>query len=147
MITGEGEIAIYSGAGTDLQTACGIVAGARSFLGNDTGPMHVAGAYGVPGVAIFGGGHWPAYKPWAAGAIGIVEQLPCFGCDWDCVLGHGLCVEAIGAGQVLEALRVVEQRGSGAAPEVRRSETVSPAIVPILRDASRRFQKFPEITG
>jgi ADP-heptose:LPS heptosyltransferase len=141
MITGEGEIAIYSGAGTDLQTACGIVAGARSFLGNDTGPMHVAGAYGVPGVAIFGGGHWPAYKPWAAGAIGIVEQLPCFGCDWDCVLGHGLCVEAIGAGQVLEALRVVEQRGSGAAPEVRRSETVSPAIVPILRDASRRFQK------
>ncbi|MCW5770836.1 MAG: glycosyltransferase family 9 protein [Rhodospirillaceae bacterium] len=49
----------------ELPLAAALLAEARGWLANDSGLMHLAQAFGVPGVAIFGGGgRWPSYAPW-----------------------------------------------------------------------------------
>jgi ADP-heptose:LPS heptosyltransferase len=114
-----GDVHLVTGGPDDLPRIASLMANARAYLGNDTGPLHIAAAYGVPGVAIYGGGHWPAYAPWAQGSVGLLHPLPCFGCDWDCLFGHGLCVDAIEPAVVEEALDAV-LTGPAGAPRVQR---------------------------
>ncbi len=45
---------------TSLRALAGVVAGAALAVGNDTGPMHLVAAFGVPGVVLFGGDSDPA---------------------------------------------------------------------------------------
>ncbi len=42
---------------TSLQEMAGVIAAADLFIGNDSGPMHLAGALGVKVLALFGAGH------------------------------------------------------------------------------------------
>lgn len=51
--------------------------GAKLFVGNDSGPAHVAAACGVPCVVIFGSSDSEAWRPWKA-ACRVVETT------WDC---------------------------------------------------------------
>ncbi len=99
---------------TDLQQAFGLIAAARSVLSNDSGLMHVAAAFGVPQVAIFGSSSpqhtpplndqatvlWlktdPAYQP-------PLDCAPCFARE--CPLGHTRCLKDIGANRVLPLLQ------------------------------------------
>jgi Glycosyltransferase family 9 (heptosyltransferase) len=136
----EGESApVFCGNATSLPLAVAILSKAAAYFGNDTGPMHVAQAYGIPGVAIFGGGgQWPRYAPWAAGSVGMVHPLPCFGCDWDCFLGRGLCVDSIPAEAVSAALLAVLS-GSPQEP-IQSLQTVDPGMFPIIADASARYR-------
>ena len=100
--------AYFAGRPTDLPLAAALLALAAVYCGNDTGPMHLAQAFRTPGISFFGGGgEWPHYAPWAPGSIGLVHTLPCFGCRWDCCLGHGLCVELIPVAAAQEALQAV----------------------------------------
>ena len=58
----------FAGRPEDLPVVAGILSMAGGYLSNDAGLMHLAQAFEVPGVAIFGGGgEWPAYAPWAPG--------------------------------------------------------------------------------
>lgn len=41
-----------------------LLAGASLFIGNDSGPAHVAAAFGVPCVVIFGSSDSAAWRPW-----------------------------------------------------------------------------------
>lgn len=135
----EGErVPVFCGNKTNLLLAIAIVSKAKAYLGNDTGPMHVAQAFGVPGVAIFSGGFWPRYAPWAAGSVAMVHPLPCFGCSYDCFLGRGLCVESIPVDAVVTALLEV-LTGSPTEP-IRSVQTVNPDLIPILANASARFR-------
>lgn len=106
-IAGElaGNASVLAGAPDDIALSSGILALARGWLSNDTGPMHLAQAFGRPGVGLFGGGgRWPSYAPWGQGAIGLVRPMPCFGCDWDCLFGHAACLQSIQPEDVLSAL-------------------------------------------
>jgi ADP-heptose:LPS heptosyltransferase len=47
------------------------------FVGNDSGPAHVAAAFGVPSVVIFGSSDSRVWGPW--GTNGVVVETP-----WDC---------------------------------------------------------------
>jgi len=54
-----------------------LIAGAALFIGNDSGPAHVAAAFGIPTVAIFGSSNSTAWRPWRSTAA-VAET------DWDC---------------------------------------------------------------
>jgi ADP-heptose:LPS heptosyltransferase len=54
-----------------------LIAGARLFVGNDSGPAHVAAAFGVPTVAIFGSSDSRIWGPWRT-VSAVVET------EWDC---------------------------------------------------------------
>ena len=64
-------------AGMPLPDLLSLVAGARLFLGNDSGPAHVAAAFGVPCVVIFGSSDSAAWRPWKT-PHRVVETV------WDC---------------------------------------------------------------
>jgi len=70
-------------AGAPLDEVKSLLAGASLFLGNDSGPAHIAAAFGVPVVAIFGGSDPAIWGPWrtpsevvrsAAGIRAVSEQ-------------------------------------------------------------------------
>ena len=89
------------------------IAAAAGYLGIDTGLVHLAAAYGVPGAAVFGGGTWPSYAPWAPRSAGVVAPIPCFGCEWDCAFGRPFCLEGVHAESVAAAFEDVCENDDG----------------------------------
>ncbi|MBL8241374.1 MAG: polysaccharide pyruvyl transferase family protein [Bryobacterales bacterium] len=133
--------AYFGGRPADLPVAAALLALAAAYCGNDTGPMHLAQAFGTPGIAFFGGGgEWPHYAPWASGSIGLVHPLPCFGCRWDCCLGHGLCVELLPVAEARDALESVITHPA-APPAVRSLNSLAPESLDILSAASRQYRE------
>jgi ADP-heptose:LPS heptosyltransferase len=131
----------FSGRPEDLTLAAGIISMAGAYLSNDAGLMHLAQAFEVPGAAIFGGGgEWPAYAPWARGSVGLCNPLPCFGCRWDCFLGHGLCVESIPVEKVLEALCSASEEPLGE-PRHMLLQTVAEPMLSLVADSSARYRE------
>lgn len=56
-------------AGAPLKEVMSLVAGASLFVGNDSGPAHMAAALGIPVVVLFGRlEHQVTWAPWKAGA-------------------------------------------------------------------------------
>jgi len=135
-----GPVAMFAGQPGDLPESVALIASAKAYLGNDTGPMHIASAFRVGGVAVFGGGHWPAYAPWGGDSIAVVHPLPCFGCNWDCAFGHGVCVESIPVEPVLSSLRKV-LAGGVTEPEIETLATLPASSLDLIRDASRRYRE------
>jgi hypothetical protein len=122
-----------------MDSVARLLSGARLYFGNDTGPMHLAEAYEVPGVAVFGGGVWPAYAPWGAGSIGLFSPLPCFGCNWDCIFDRGVCVEQVPLEEVSKALDEVMTRPP-LGPESRMCGSTDPRLLEIVRGATSKFR-------
>ena len=81
------------------------IAGLRLFVTNDSGPMHIAGALGVPSVAIFGSTSHLQTCQWNNPQSAIVRhELACAPCmQRVCPLGHHDCMEKVDAQQVLTA--------------------------------------------
>ncbi len=48
----------------DLRQAMSLLSGASLFLGNDSGPAHIAAAFGVPVVVLFGPSNEVVWAPW-----------------------------------------------------------------------------------
>ncbi len=98
---------------TTLDQALALIAGARAMVSNDSGLMHVAAAFGVRQVAIFGSSSplhtpplsdkaqvvWlkndPVYRP-------ALDCAPCF--KRTCPLGHTRCLADIQPERVLQML-------------------------------------------
>jgi heptosyltransferase-2 len=101
-----------AGRTTLVQALCAIAA-ARQLVSNDSGLMHVAAAFGVPQVAIFGSSS-PLHTPplndraavlWLKNDPDYLPPLDCAPCfERDCPLGHTRCLNDIGAARVLAAL-------------------------------------------
>lgn len=80
----------------------------RAVVGNDSGPMHLAGMLGVPGVAMFGPTSERQWGP--PGLTFVTAPLPCRPCtrttrDLRCPRAH--CLEAVTVPMVLEALQTL----------------------------------------
>ncbi len=63
--------------GLPIPALVSLIAGARLFVGNDSGPAHIAAAFGVPCVVVFGSSDSSAWHPWQT-PHRVVET------DWDC---------------------------------------------------------------
>jgi ADP-heptose:LPS heptosyltransferase len=67
--------------GAPLADVKSLIAGAQIFIGNDSGPAHIAAAFGVPVVAIFGSSNAVTWAPWrtearvltSAAGIGAID--------------------------------------------------------------------------
>ena len=110
---GEGKCLNLAGK-TSLMDAFALIAQARAVISNDSGLMHVAAAFGVPQVAVFGSSSprhtpplndnarvlWlkddPAYQP-------PLDCAPCF--ERECPLGHTRCLVDITPPAVVAALK------------------------------------------
>lgn len=114
------------GAGS-LGRMLGLIANSRLYVGNDSGPMHCAGALGVPVLARFGGGHWPRFLPLAARSFTATQELPCFNCGWQCWLDTPSCMTSIPAATFVDG---IDWLLSSEAPE-RRVDRGTPMEPPI----------------
>jgi heptosyltransferase-2 len=94
---------------TSIRELVACIAGLDLFLANDSGPMHVAGALGVPTVAIFGSTDARLTCPWPAPRTRVVRrELPCSPCHArTCPLAHHACMRDITAADVLAAAHSV----------------------------------------
>jgi len=98
---------------TRLDQALAVIAGARAMVSNDSGLMHVAAAFNVPQVALFGSSSPLHTPPLNARATVLwlkqdpryqppLDCAPCF--ERACPLGHTRCLVDIGPEQVLAQL-------------------------------------------
>jgi heptosyltransferase-2 len=85
---------------TALLDAMALIAASRGVASNDSGLMHVAAAFGVPQVAVFGSTS-PLHTPplneharvlWLKGELGL-DCMPCF--ERTCRYGHTLCLTGV----------------------------------------------------
>ena len=108
------------GAGTrnlagklSLEGLVAVLRGASVTIGNDSGPVHVSAALGVPTVAVFG----PTSAEWTAprgSAVRIVREdiscAPCF--KRECPFGSPRCLSQIGIDRVFETALSLINAGS-----------------------------------
>jgi len=83
------------------------IGGLSGFITNDSGPMHIAAAYGVPTVAIFGPTDYKETSQWMneKGTI-ISKNLECSPCmKRVCPLKHHNCMKEITAKDVISTIR------------------------------------------
>ncbi|MBN2233134.1 MAG: lipopolysaccharide heptosyltransferase II [Deltaproteobacteria bacterium] len=97
---------------TSVRELLAVLAEARLMVTNDSGPMHVAAAFGVPVVAVFGPTDHTTTSP-AAGAVRIVRRpvncAPCL--KRQCPTDHR-CMTAITATDVIAASRELLEPGA-----------------------------------
>ena len=73
------------------------------FLTNDTGPMHIAAAFGVPVVAVFGPTDWRATAPFGTGHALVRQPVDCAPCLLrECPIDHR-CMERVTVEEVYQA--------------------------------------------
>jgi heptosyltransferase-2 len=98
---------------TSLDQALAVIAGAKAMVSNDSGLMHVAAAFGLPQVALFGSSsplHTPPLNPhahvvWLKNDPQYQPPLDCAPCfERICPLGHKRCLVDIQPDDVLRFL-------------------------------------------
>jgi heptosyltransferase-2 len=111
--------ALVPPAGLSIKTVGAILERCRLFVGNDSGPMHVAAALGVPTVAIFGPGSPARTAPLARpGRLAVVGgDYPCSPCRQDffrecppAPSGKPFCLEEIEVDEVERAALDLAER-------------------------------------
>jgi heptosyltransferase-2 len=104
-----GACRVFAGK-TSLLDAMALIAASRGLASNDSGLMHVAAAFGVPQVAVFGSTS-PLHTPplnararvlWLKDELGL-DCMPCF--DRSCRFGHTLCLVSVAPERAEAALR------------------------------------------
>ncbi len=98
---------------TSLAQAFAVIAGARCMVSNDSGLMHVAAAFGIRQVAVFGSSS-PLHTPplnaraavlWLKNDPDYLPPLDCAPCfERQCPLGHCRCLRDIAPARVLQGI-------------------------------------------
>lgn len=94
---------------TTIKELCENIGGCSLFVTNDSGPMHVAAAYQVPTVAIFGPTRHFETSQWKnRKSIIVREDMECAPCmKRECPLKHHECMKRVTAARVIEAVKLL----------------------------------------
>jgi heptosyltransferase II len=92
---------------TNLKEAIALISRCALFLSNDSGLMHVAGALGIPTVAIFGSTNPITTSPVGEKSIVIHRDVPCSPCLKPVCPTDFRCMDLIGAEEVYCAARIL----------------------------------------
>jgi heptosyltransferase II len=90
---------------TNLKEAIALIARCSLFISNDSGLMHVAGALGVPTIAIFGSTNPVTTSPVGKRSVVIHHEVPCGPCLKPVCPTDFRCMEGIGVEEVCAAAR------------------------------------------
>ncbi|QTN26528.1 lipopolysaccharide heptosyltransferase II [Rhodoferax sp. AJA081-3] len=99
---------------TSLDHALAAISASKAMVSNDSGLMHVAAAFGLPQVALFGSSsplHTPPLNPqahviWLKNDPGYVPALDCAPCfERECPLGHTRCLVDLTPDDVLHLVQ------------------------------------------
>jgi heptosyltransferase-2 len=92
-------------AKTGIKELAALCRRCKLFVGNDTGPMHVAAASGTPVIALYGPIDPQRSRPWGREHVVIKKDLPCSPCSRR-VCKKLTCMKSISIEDVLKAVRV-----------------------------------------
>ncbi len=113
---------VLSGA-TTIRELMAVVQRCRLLLTNDTGPMHIAAACGVPVVAVFGPTDWRTTSPYGQDRSVVRESVDCSPCLLrECPIDHR-CMTRVSVEQVYEACRSSLSGPSGEVQAGRTNKT------------------------
>ncbi len=86
-----------------------LIRGARIYLGNDSGPMHLAAAVGTPAVAVWGSSDSRRWRPWGVEHRVVQNPFECNPCPgYRCLVANSpLCIESVTVDQVHAAVEEV----------------------------------------
>jgi heptosyltransferase-2 len=88
---------------TGLDELLGVLSRLRLLLTNDSGPMHLAAALGVPVVAVFGSTDWTETAPVGTRSRVVREDVECAPCLLrECPVDHR-CMTRVGVDAVVDA--------------------------------------------
>ena len=91
-----------------ISTLCAVLTKAQLFVGNESGPLQLAGICTVPRVGIFGPGVPHVFYPVGAKAQLVHEILDCNPCDQvNCKFADNPCIQRIGVERVKKAIDLV----------------------------------------
>ena len=77
------------------------------YVGNDSGPLHIAAAADTPTLCILGGGHFGRFCPYPDSSRhrAVFESMPCYQCGWRCIYDAPHCILDVSLERVWEATR------------------------------------------
>lgn len=92
---------------TDLSEAIALISRCNIFITNDSGLMHVAGALGVPTLAIYGSTNPVTTPPPGENSVIVRKETPCSPCLKKVCPTDFRCMEDIQASEVIETAKAM----------------------------------------
>lgn len=101
-----------------------LIRGSDMYIGNDSGPMHLAAAVGTPTVAVWGSSSSARWHPWGVPHRVVQNPHDCNPCaGYRChVAKTPQCIESVSVSQVLEAVWSLAKETERMAPRGSRSK-------------------------
>ncbi|MCK4680328.1 lipopolysaccharide heptosyltransferase II [bacterium] len=113
VVAGSSGTAVSLAGRTSIRTLAGVASLASAFVGNDSGPLHIAASQETPVVALFGPNTPERYAPRGSASRVLWPHPPCSPCSQkECVRPDNPCMEAITVDEVFAALAsLIETKG------------------------------------
>lgn len=89
---------------TDIREMISIIRGARYVVSNDTGPMHIAAAFGIPVIAVFGPANPVRTGPYGRNHVIVRAGVPCSPC-YKKSCKKTICMDAVSVDMVYNAIQ------------------------------------------
>jgi heptosyltransferase-3 len=95
--------------GLSIPELAELIRAARCYIGNDSGPMHLATAVGTPTVAIWGSSSSVRWHPWGVEHQVVQNPFACNPCPgYRCLVAETpLCIESVTVAQVERAVQAI----------------------------------------